>query len=107
MLHGVLHAYRVAGDEELRAGYVVLGELSLAGLAALHAERPAVFGAQVGESGERSGLLAVPLPQNPKSPNPSRFRRSECPRAHLPEDIQRSHKLDRTAFDERTGLARG
>lgn len=31
MLRDVLHAYRVASDEELRAEYVALGELSLAG----------------------------------------------------------------------------
>lgn len=98
MLCGVVHAYRVAGDGELRAEYVALGELSLAGPAAGHAERPAVFGAQVGESGERSGLLPVSLPQNPQSPRPPRFKRCECPRAYLPEDIQRSHKARSDGF---------
>jgi len=70
--HDVPHAYRVAGDEELRAGCVGPDESSPAGLAALHAERPAVFGAQVGESAERSGLPSVP-----PNPNPPKQRRSK------------------------------
>jgi hypothetical protein len=54
-----LCANRVAGDEELRVGYVALGGGSLGRHAARHANVHAVFGAQAGGSVERSGLSSV------------------------------------------------
>ena len=52
----MLHAERVARDDELRVRCVALGGLSLARPVARHAKALAEFDAQLGKSVERSGL---------------------------------------------------